>query len=351
MSAFAQGSSAPTSSTIEVAVRVRPFLPKETQCASDGTPIESIVHCLTDSVVVDPGRAKRHNTSRYYGMRGQTKAAKRFNFDAVYGPRSTQEEVYSGLIRKVALETFNGKNGSVLAYGATGSGKTHTMIGDMDSAQSGVVFQVMADMLQQKAALECMGKKVNIKVAHYEVYNELVYDLLVHHPRGGEKRVILQVQETADGAAELPHLSWHHPSSLAEFSDLMSRSIASRAVAETVANEVSSRSHAILTLEVEVRPDEQADVGTVARLKLCDLAGSERAASNLNKGKTFKEGANINKSLLALGTVVQALAVARPDAVHPLSRLQADSTLEGLLRWQLQYSDDGVRHTSSQVAG
>ena len=298
---------------VEVIVRVRPLSLLE----SANPQIKHVVSCLNGSIIVDAGR----DAGRQGFMMGKhaPTRARQFHADDVLHPDCTQIELYNRRCRDVIMSSFQGINGAILAYGATGSGKTHSMFGGEMSA-AGIVYQSMQEIFEEKQRLEGLeGKFVQVACTFLEVYNEDVFDLL--SPIGKEK---LQVLDLGQGAAEdaagnkagrsnpesllVKKLTRVEISSIDDFSVAIENGHRNRSTAATHANAVSSRSHAIITIEIEVRPSRGATTGTFARVRLCDLAGSERAASTSNSGKRLQEGGNINKSLLALGSVVQALA-------------------------------------------
>ncbi|KAG8344635.1 Microtubule binding Kinesin motor domain [Trypanosoma vivax] len=304
--------------TIDVVVRVRPLSTVEN---ADPT-VKNVVQCLKNCIVVSGAPMKE--PSRYFGARHAKPRPKQFNVDKVFHQHSTQIEVYEAC-RHVVEGAFEGVNGSILAYGATGSGKTHTMLGGSMSA-GGVIYQAVQDILEGKRQLEENSKSVSLRCSFVEVYNEKVFDLLV--PAGAQgKRVELKVQDFAQyerSTTSYNTVGKHHninpeslivrgltyltPSTVEDFTKCVERGHVNRSVACTGANAHSSRSHAIFTVEIEVKDTINASCGTVGRIRFCDLAGSERAAGTNNSGARLREGANINCSLLALGAVVQELA-------------------------------------------
>ncbi|KAH9599805.1 Kinesin motor domain [Trypanosoma melophagium] len=300
---------------VGVIVRVRPLSTVENADPS----VKTVVNCLKDSIVVNGGMLA---SSRYFGARNALPRPQHFKVDKVFHPHCTQIEVY-GACRSIVSSVFDGISGSILAYGATGSGKTHTMFGGSMSV-AGVVYQAVQDILEAKERLETEDDKiVTIRCTFLEVYNEEVFDLLApSSPRG--KRTALKVQDLGhdDNATgeeggsggvnpeslNVKGLTYITPDTAEDFAKCVEQGHTNRFVASTSANAQSSRSHAILTVEVKVKDRVDASLGTVGRIRFCDLAGSERAAGTTNSGIRLREGGNINRSLLALGAVVQALA-------------------------------------------
>lgn len=299
--------------TVNVIVRVRPLTTVEHANPS----VKNIVQCLKDGIVVHG--VLTQPPSRFFGARHAQPKPQHFRVDKVFHPYNTQIDVYAAC-REVVTGVFEGINGSILAYGATGTGKTHTMFGGSMSA-AGVVYQALQEILETKERLESEGKNiVTIHCTFLEVYNEEVYDLLAAQNTHGRRGGPLKVQEYGNDDFSLDLRNEVNPENLVvkgltrvtpknaeDFAKLIQTGQKKRFVASTHANAESSRSHSILTMEVEVRNTAKVSLGTIGRIRFCDLAGSERAAGTSNSGIRLHEGGNINRSLLALGGVVQAL--------------------------------------------
>ncbi|EEB88504.1 hypothetical protein MPER_13621, partial [Moniliophthora perniciosa FA553] len=145
-----------------------------------------------------------------------------------------------------------------------------------------------------------------VVVTFLEIYNEEIRDLLAepgtNAPRGG-----LSIRE--DKTVKVAGLVELSPKSAEQVKEIVLLGNTRRTQSPTHANETSSRSHAVLQIHVAQSPrtaslTEQKTMGT---LSIIDLAGSERAAATTNMGQRMVEGANINKSLLALGNCINAL--------------------------------------------
>jgi len=138
-----------------------------------------------------------------------------------------------------------------------------------------------------------------VSISYLEIYNELIRDLL--RPSAGP----LELREDNKGNQIVTGLSEINAISRYEVISLLLRGNKARTVEPTAANQTSSRSHALLNITVT----RTTALGTKqGRLYLTDLAGSERAKKTKNRGKRLQEGAHINKSLLALGNCINALA-------------------------------------------
>merc|ERR1719347_913789 len=241
-----------------------------------------------------------------------------FAFDRVFGNESSNQQVFEGTTKDLVETVFNGYNCSVFAYGATGAGKTFTMLGAKD--YPGITFLTMQEIYDKIETLE--DKTCEIGISYLEVYNETVKDLLV--PGG-----LLDIRESGN-STKIPGLSIHKPTGPDNILSLLSFGNGHRTQHATDANKESSRSHAVLQGFIKLK-DKDAGLSTevkVAKMSLIDLAGSEKGAVTGNKGARFREGSNINKSLLALGNCINALADGSkyiPYRNSKLTRLLKDS--------------------------
>ena len=168
--------------------------------------------------------------------------------------------------------------------------------------------------------------KYEVSVSYMEVYNEQIRDLLSPSPTASP----LQLREERDGSMTIAGLSSHTPSSAAEVFRMLERGNQRRTQSATEANAQSSRSHAVLQVTLRRRDLEAGKTASrvrLAKLSLIDLAGSERAAVSKNRGQTLKEGANINRSLLALGNCINQLAArSKHSSVSTDANAAADPT-------------------------
>ena len=193
---------------------------------------------------------------------------------------------------KLCLEA-SGADATCFAYGQTGSGKTHTMNG----CYRGVADEVCAGAERGGLAAWC---------SFFEVYGGKCHDLL-------RDRAPCQALEDARGRVRVVNLREERVKCAADLVALVRRGESVRATGRTDANATSSRSHSVLQVRLRRKPgrgEQGADGPTLARLSLIDLAGSERGADRGDRGAdacTRREGAEINKSLLALKECIRAL--------------------------------------------
>jgi len=272
---------------------------------------------------------------------------KRFIFDRVFDRDATQQDVFEATSKPLLTNVLDGFNATVFAYGvsayrvifqahtrlkhntqATGCGKTHTISGTSD--QPGVIYLTMADLFQ---LIEDRKEEYSfdVLVTFLEIYNEEIRDLLAE-PGSSTQRGGLQIRE--DKSVKVAGLTELRPTSADEVKQIVLLGNTRRTQSPTNANETSSRSHAVLQVHV-TRSPRTANVTeerTVATLSIIDLAGSERAAATTNMGQRMVEGANINKSLLALGNCINSLCESGGAVRHVPYR---NSKLTRLLKFSL----------------
>ncbi|KAJ6375799.1 hypothetical protein OIU77_000710 [Salix suchowensis] len=296
---------------IRVYCRIRPFLPGQ---VAKQTAVEYIGE-NGELAVVNPSK--------------QVKDRRRnFKFNKVFGPDSTQEEVYSDtqpLIRSV----LDGYSVCIFAYGQTGSGKTYTMTGPNAASEEdwGVNYRALNDLFQ------------------------------ISQSRRGSFNYEIQSTVQNNGLA-VPDASMHPVTSTSDVLELMDIGLKNRAVGATSMNERSSRSHSVVSIHVRGK-DLPSGAALHGNLHLVDLAGSERVDRSEATGDRLREAQHINKSLSALGDVIFALAQKNshlnPDATsysETTSTLKFAERVSGVELGAARSSKDGrdVRELMNQVA-
>ncbi|CAI6089345.1 unnamed protein product [Clonostachys chloroleuca] len=337
-------------SSITVAVRVRPFTIREAaqlQRNDDGTVflgdgslagapapklhqrgLRNVIKVVDDRCLVfDPPEDNPvQKFSRSVVPTSKKVKDQVFAFDRVFDDHTSQSDVYEGTTRNLLDSVLDGYNATVFAYGATGCGKTHTITGT--SQHPGIIFLTMQELFE-KIDERSQEKTTELSLSYLEIYNETIRDLLVP---GGSKAGLM-LREDSNQAVTVSGLSSHHPKDVQEVMDMIVQGNEYRTVSPTEANATSSRSHAVLQINV-AQKDRNADVNephTMATLSIIDLAGSERASVTKNRGERLTEGANINKSLLALGGCINALCDRRLKTHVPYR----NSKLTRLLKFSL----------------
>ncbi|XP_058446647.1 kinesin-like protein KIF3A [Malaya genurostris] len=247
-------------------------------------------------------------------------------FDNVFGEESTQIDLYVDTARPIVDKVLEGYNGTILAYGQTGTGKTYTMSGNPDSPQTkGIIPNTFAHIFGHIARAK-ENQKFLVRVSYMEIYNEEVRDLL-----GKEIHKSLEVKERADIGIFVKDLSGYVVHNADDLDNIMKLGNKNRVVGATKMNSESSRSHAIFSITVESSETDENGKQFVkmGKLQLVDLAGSERQSKTQSSGLRLKEATKINLSLSVLGNVISALVDGKsthiPYRNSKLTRLLQDS--------------------------
>ncbi|KAI4524069.1 kinesin with motor region at N-terminus [Schizophyllum commune Loenen D] len=268
------------SAKIGIIARVRPALPHE---IDDG------------SVVVQNSGS---GGSIHVYMNDGNKASKQFKFTNCYGADSRQEDIFNNDIEPMLPFLFDGITITIFAYGVTSSGKTHTIQGTAE--QPGVIKRVVEKlcyMMDSRA-----NANISMNMQYMEIYKDEVYDLLVPNRELAPK---LEVRE-CEGKVLVPKLSRKRISTEQEFHTIYQRASNQRSVGSTKLNSHSSRSHAILSLHIDI-VDPASGKTLTGTVNLVDLAGSENNKHTGNDANRLIESSAINKSLSTLGKVIDAL--------------------------------------------
>lgn len=258
---------------------------------------------------------------------------KTYLYDRVFSPAADQEMVFDDTVRPILEEMLSGYNCTIFAYGQTGTGKTYTMSGDMTetlgmlSDEAGIIPRVLQQLFRK---LELDDTEHCVKVSFIELYNE-------------ELRDLLSVEETAklkiyDDASRKGHagtmvqgMEEKHIKDSSEGIRVLQDGSLKRQVAATKCNDLSSRSHTVFTITAYVKKVNEngtEDLISAGKLNLVDLAGSENIQRSGAENKRAAEAGLINKSLLTLGRVINALvdrSAHIPYRESKLTRLLQDS--------------------------
>lgn len=214
---------------------------------------------------------------------------------------SRQSDIFDFSIRSTVDDILNGYNGTVFAYGQTGAGKSYTMMGSSidDEDNRGVipriVEQIFASIMSSPPTIE-----YTVRVSYMEIYMERIRDLL--NPQHDN----LPVHEERSRGVYVKGLLEIYVSSIQEVYEVMRRGDAARKVAATNMNQESSRSHSIFVVTITQKHVETGSAKS-GQLFLVDLAGSEKVGKTGASGQTLEEAKKINKSLSALGMVINSL--------------------------------------------
>ncbi|KAK3391011.1 P-loop containing nucleoside triphosphate hydrolase protein [Podospora didyma] len=224
-----------------------------------------------------------------------------FTFDRVFDMACKQSDIFDFSIKPTVDDILNGYNGTVFAYGQTGAGKSYTMMGTNIDDDEGrgviprIVEQIFASILSSAANIE-----YTVRVSYMEIYMERIRDLLA--PQNDN----LPVHEEKNRGVYVKGLLEIYVSSVQEVFEVMRRGGNARAVAATNMNQESSRSHSIFVITITQKNVETGSAKS-GQLFLVDLAGSEKVGKTGASGQTLEEAKKINKSLSALGMVINSL--------------------------------------------
>ncbi|KAF8628366.1 hypothetical protein AX15_003901 [Amanita polypyramis BW_CC] len=224
-----------------------------------------------------------------------------FTLDRVFPMGTKQQEVFDYGVKDIVKDVLDGYNGTVFAYGQTGSGKTFTMMGaDIDSDEFKGIIPRITEQIFQSIVESDPHLEYLVKVSYMEIYLERIRDLLA--PQNDN----LQVHEEKSRGVYVKNLSDYYVSSAREVYEIMRTGGAARVVSSTNMNAESSRSHSIFLITIQQRNTDTGAQKT-GNLYLVDLAGSEKVGKTGASGQTLEEAKKINKSLSALGMVINAL--------------------------------------------
>merc|ERR1740123_564940 len=220
---------------------------------------------------------------------------------------------------------MDGYNGTIFAYGQTGTGKTFTMVGPEDDEKlCGAIPRTFEHIF--KNINMTPTKKFLVRGSYLEIYNEEIRDLLSKTPKAK-----LELKDHPDGGVFVKDLSTLIVKGASDLRQVMEVGQRNRSVACTLMNEGSSRSHSIFTITIETaeKGADEKDHIKVGKMNMVDLAGSERQSKTGATGETLKEATKINMSLSALGNVISALVDSKTSFIpyrdSKLTRLLQDS--------------------------
>ncbi|XP_060924737.1 kinesin-like protein KIF18A [Limanda limanda] len=308
-------------SHVKVVIRVRP-----TNDHEKGENCRNVVQVVDNHMLVfDP---KEQDISCFGAQRLRNRNINKrankdlkFVFDHVFDENSTQDDIFQSTTKGILDGVMNGFNCTVFAYGATGAGKTHTMLGSQNNP--GVMYRTMKELFKRMDDAK-EEKEFAVAFSYLEVYNEQIRDLLANVGP-------LAVRDDGTKGVVVQGLTLHQPKTAEQILEALDSGNRNRTQHPTDMNATSSRSHAVFQIYLR-QQDKIASLNPnacVAKMSLIDLAGSERASATNTKGARMREGANINRSLLALGNVINALADPKSRKAHIPYR---DSKLTRILK-------------------
>ncbi|RZF37953.1 hypothetical protein LSTR_LSTR005453 [Laodelphax striatellus] len=296
---------------VRVVIRVRPLSFKEQE---SGYATITTVNSLSGQIFVRNPQAGPNDTPRT------------FVFDTVFDIDSKQLDVYNVTARPIVEKVLAGYNGTIFAYGQTGTGKTYTMEGNRSEAEEkGIIPNSFAHIFGHIAKSN-EGTRFLVRVSYFEIYNEEIRDLLSKNPTAR-----LDVKERPDVGVYIKDLSTFVVNNADDMDRIMTLGNKNRVVGATAMNSHSSRSHAIFNITIETiqKDADGKEYVKMGRLHLVDLAGCERQSKTEATGQRLKEGTKINLSLSTLGNVISALVDGKcthiPYRNSKLTRILQDS--------------------------
>ncbi|KAJ6300219.1 hypothetical protein OIU76_021089 [Salix suchowensis] len=244
-----------------------------------------------------------------------------FTFDKVFGPSAQQRDLYEQAVVPIVNEVLEGFNCTIFAYGQTGTGKTYTMEGECKRSKSGPNGELPPEagvipraVKQIFDTLESQNAEYSVKVTFLELYNEEITDLLAPEEISRvtleeKQKKQLPLMEDGKGGVLVRGLEEEIVASASEIFTLLERGSAKRRTAETFLNKQSSRSHSLFSITIHIKEatPEGEELIKCGKLNLVDLAGSENISRSGAREGRAREAGEINKSLLTLGRVINAL--------------------------------------------
>ena len=312
---------------ILVCVRCRPLSPLECQLSTSET-----IRIMDNKMLVlmDPIEYNGPSTVFKNRTREQTYA-----FDFAFDKYSSQITVFENSTKFLIDGIVNGYNATVFAYGATGAGKTYTMLGNDNNP--GIMPLTLQDLFKKVNLYK--DREYKLKFWYLEIYNENIRDLLkfIDKPNTtiiNDDNEYLDLREDPIKGVMVSGITEVNVNNSNDMLKILKRGNRNRTIEATGANETSSRSHAILQVSIEYKEKNSGIDYEIkySKLSLVDLAGSERASATQNRGIRLIEGANINRSLLTLGNCINALCDAAAKGIKKPYIPYRDSKLTRLLK-------------------
>ena len=321
---------------ILVCVRCRPLSFSEKQLSSNET-----IRIMDNKMVILIDPIEYNGPKKIFKNRTREQT---YAFDFAFDKNCTQYTVFENSTKFLIDGVVNGFNATVFAYGATGAGKTYTMLGNDNNP--GIMPLTLKELFNKVNSFN--DREYKLKFWYLEIYNENIRDLLKFMARNNSNSNLdisdnninsttneyLDLREDPEKGIVVNGITEINVNNSKDMLKILKRGNRNRTQEATGANETSSRSHAILQVSIEYR-DKNSGIEIeikFSKLSLIDLAGSERASATQNRGIRLIEGANINRSLLTLGNCINALVDANKKGNKNPYIPYRDSKLTRLLK-------------------
>ena len=283
------------SSNIKVYCRIRPENEQEIssgmgQCLNPQSPTS--LQILVDNLNINSGLKENYNE----------KIHQEFTYDKVYPCETTQKTIFEQVAKPLITAAFEGINGTLFCYGQTASGKTYTMEGiTTDDNLRGIIprmMQLVFEIINSGSS----DIEFSVKCQYYQIYNEKIQDLL------DTRKTDLAIREDKNKGIWVGDCTEKYVESEQEMINFFNKGAENRIVASTKMNTISSRSHSIFSVTIYQR-NVLTESSKIGKIYFVDLAGSEKMSKAGVEGNIMlKEAQNINKSIMTLGMVINALS-------------------------------------------
>ena len=282
------------SSNVKVYCRIRPENEQEIssglgQCINPES--QTSLQILVNNLNINSGLKDNYSD----------KILQEFTYDKVYPSETTQETIFEQVAKPLILSAFEGINGTLFCYGQTASGKTYTMEGlPADNYLKGIIPRMM-QLVFDTINSDSNDIEFSVKCQYYQIYNEKIQDLI------DPKKTDLSIREDKNKGIWVGDCTEKYVESEQEMINFFNKGAENRIVASTKMNTISSRSHSIFSVTIYQR-NVITESSKTGKLYFVDLAGSEKISKAGVEGNTMlKEAQNINKSIMTLGMVINAL--------------------------------------------
>ena len=236
-----------------------------------------------------------------------TQTTQNFKFSKIFPETSNQDEIFTSISKEIIDSALEGYNGTIFAYGQSGSGKTFTMTGGAVRYEDRGIIPRSVSYLFKKIR-EDKDKIFNVSVSYLEIYNNVGYDLLFENCEESGNRDLRDLPKVVPFMNKkkeliLKNLSIQKAENEEDLLNTLFIGDTNRVVCETPLNDVSTRSHCIFTIYLESH-SPNSEIKNYSKINLVDLSGSERIGKTGAQNNLLKEACNINLSLFFLEHVI-----------------------------------------------
>ena len=282
------------SSNVKVFCRIRPENEKELSSGL-GVCLEptsaNSLKIIVDNLSINTGLKDNYNE----------KSSQDFTYDKVFPSDTNQKTIFEIVAKPLISAAFEGINGTLFCYGQTSSGKTYTMEGiPTDNDLMGVIPRMM-QLIFDKINSGSPDIEFSVKCQYYQIYNEKIQDLI------DTRKTDLAIREDKNKGIWVEDCTEEYVESEEEMFNFFQSGASNRAVASTKMNALSSRSHSLFAVIIYQR-NIITESSKTGKIYFVDLAGSEKMSkAGIEGNMQLKEAQNINKSIMTLGMVINAL--------------------------------------------